>query len=128
MCKWIKLGLKPPTDSSAATYSFPLTTVSWGLQAVLGEGTPAHGEDVPGVILAPVVEGPPPPIEHDKHLIAPHVSNGGGADQVRVLLVHGLQLHAGLKKILGGSERLLKRHIQTLELGQTERRQVDGDI
>lgn len=83
---------------------------------MLGEGTPAHGEDVPGVVLAPVVEGPPPPIEHDEHLIAPHVSNGSGADQVGVLLVHGLQLHAGLEQILGGSERFLKRQIQIFEI------------
>lgn len=85
-----------------------LTTVAWWLEAVFGEGAPAHGEDVPGVIFAPVVKGTPPPIEHDKDLVALHFSYGGRADEVWVLLVHSLQLHAWLKVVLGGPQRFLK--------------------
>lgn len=92
----------------AATYSVSLTTVAWWLKAVFSEGTPAHREDVSGVVLAPVIKCTPPAIEHDEDLIALHFSNGGRADEVRVLLVHSLQLHAWLKTVLGGTRRFLK--------------------
>lgn len=95
-------------QSSGAPQRPMLTTVARRLEVVLGEGTPADGKDVPGVILAPVVEGPPPAVEHDEDLVAPHLSDGGGADQVRVLLVHCLQLHARLKAVLGRPGRLLR--------------------
>lgn len=81
---------------------------------MLGEGAPAHREDVPGVILAPVVKGAPPAIEHDKDLIALHFSYGGRADEVWVLLVHSLQLHAWLKVVLGGPQRFLKMSATSL--------------
>lgn len=74
---------------------------------MLSEGAPAHREDVPRVTLAPVIKGPPPPIEHDKDFIALYFPNGGRADEVWVLLVHSLQLHAWLKAVLWGPRRLL---------------------
>lgn len=92
----------------AATYRVTLTTVAWWLEAVLCEGTPAHGEDVSGVVLAPVIKRTPPPVKHDEDLVALHFSNGGRADEVWVLLVHSLQLQAWLKAVLRRSRRLLK--------------------
>lgn len=85
-----------------------LTTVAWWLEAMLGEGAPAHGEDVPGVVLAPVIKGTTPAIKHDEDLIALHFSNGGRTDEVWVLLVHRLQLHAWLKVVLGRPQRFLE--------------------
>lgn len=84
---------------------------------MLGEGAPAHGEDVPGVVLAPVIKGPPPAVEHDKHFVASHFSDGGGADEVRVLLVHRLQLHAWLEAVLRRSQRLLRNKISVENIG-----------
>lgn len=75
---------------------------------MLSEGAPAHRKDVPGVILAPVIKGTPPPIEHDEHFFALHFSDGGRTDEVWVLLVHSLQLHAWFKVVLGGRQRFLK--------------------
>lgn len=71
-----------------------LTAGSRGLEAVFGQVTPADGEDVSGVVLAPVIEGSAPAVEHDKDLVSSHLSDGGGADQTWVLLVHCFQLHA----------------------------------
>lgn len=85
-----------------------LTTVARRLEAVLGQGAPANREDVPGVVLAPVIKGATPAIKHDEDLIALHFSNGGRADEIRVLLVHRLQLHAWLKVVLGGPQRFLE--------------------
>lgn len=73
---------------SAAICWTQLTAVSRRLQAVLGHGAPAHWKDVPRVVLAPVVEGTPPAIERDEDLIALHLPDGSGADQVGVLSVH----------------------------------------
>ncbi len=84
-----------------------LTAVSGRLQAVFGDGAPAHGEDVPGVKAAPVIERPPPAVEHHEHLFPLHLADGGRTDQVRVLLVHGLQFHPGLEAVLGRPQRLL---------------------
>lgn len=78
---------------------------------MLGEGAPAYGEDVPGVVLAPVIKGPPPAVEHDEHLVASHFADGGGTDEVRVLLVHRLQLHAWLETVLRRSQRFLRNKI-----------------
>lgn len=76
---------------------------------MLGEGAPAHREDVAGVVLAPVVEGSPPAVEHDEDLIPLQFPDGGRADEVRVLLVYGLQLHARLEVVLRWSDGFLKR-------------------
>lgn len=76
---------------------------------MLGERAPAHREDVAGVVLAPVVKGAPPAIKHDKNFIPLHFSDGGGADEVWVLLVYGLELHAWLKVVLRRPDGLLKR-------------------
>lgn len=92
----------------AATWRTTLTTVARRLEAVLGEGAPADREDVPGVELAPVIEGPTPAIKHNEDLVTLHFSDGGWADEVRVLLVHSLQLHAGLKVVLTGPQRFLE--------------------
>jgi len=96
------------TQVCAATWSPTLTTVAWWLETVLGERAPAHREDVPGVVLAPIIEGTPPTIEHDEHLVALYFSDGGRADEVWILLVHGLQLHAWLEIVLRGPWRFLK--------------------
>lgn len=74
---------------------------------MLGEGTPVDGEDVARVELAPVIEGAAPAVEHDEDLVALHLSDGGRADEVRVLLVHGFQLHAWLEVVLTGPRRFL---------------------
>lgn len=100
-------------QSFAAPYRMTLTTVAWRLETVLSDGAPAHREDVPGVVFAPVIEGTPPPIKHNKDLIALYFSNGGGADEVWVLLVHGFQLHARLKVVLGRPWRFLKMNTTT---------------
>lgn len=94
----------------AALYRVTLTTVAWWLEAVLREGAPAHRKDVPGVKLAPVIEGTPPPIEHDKDLITLHLPNGGRTDEVRILFVHSLQLHARLETVLQRPRGLLEIH------------------
>lgn len=92
----------------AATYWVTLTTVAWWLETVLSEGTPAHREDISGVVLAPVIKRTPPPVEHDEDLFTLHFSNGGRADEVWVLLIHSLQLHAWFEAVLWGTWRLLK--------------------
>lgn len=81
---------------------------------MFSERTPAHWEDVPGVILAPVIKSPPPPVEHDEHLVTPHFSDSGRADQVGILLIYRLQLHAWLEIIQGGSGRFLKKQNQMI--------------
>lgn len=86
---------------------------------MLGEGAPAHREDVAGVVLAPVVKGAPPAVKHDKYFIPLHFSDGGGADEVRVLLVYGLQLHAWLKVVLRRPDGLLKR-AETLQCSRLD--------
>lgn len=75
---------------------------------MLCEGTPADGEDVARVELAPVIEGAAPAVEHDEDLVALHLADGGRADEVRVLLVHSLQLHAWLEVVLSGLGRFLQ--------------------
>lgn len=74
---------------------------------MFGGGAPAHGEDVPGVVAAPVIERPPPAVEHHEDLLPLHLADGGRADQVRVLLVHGLQFHPGLEAVVGRPQGLL---------------------
>lgn len=76
---------------------------------MLGEGTPANREDVAGVVLAPVIKGAAPAVKHDEDLVALHLSDGGRADEVRVLLVHSFQLHARLEVVLTGPRRFLSR-------------------
>lgn len=85
---------------------------------MLGERAPTHREDVARVVLAPVVKGAPPAIKHDKNLIPLQFSDGGRADEVRVLLVYGLQLHAWLKVVLRWPDRFLR----TVEDRQGNRR------
>lgn len=75
---------------------------------MLCDGAPAHREDIPGVILAPVIKSTPPAIKHYKDLIALYFSNSCRADEVRVFLVHSFQLHARLKVVLGRPWRFLK--------------------
>lgn len=86
-----------------------LTAVARRLQTVFGQSTPADRENVPGVVLAPVVKGSSPAVEHHKDLITFHLSNGGGADQVRILSVNGFQFHARTEVILRRLWRFLCR-------------------
>lgn len=74
---------------------------------MVGQVTPADGEDVPGVVLAPVVEGSTPAVEHDENLVSMHLSDGRWADQTRVLPVHCFQLHAHSEVVSRRLERLL---------------------
>lgn len=67
---------------------------------MFGQSTPPDRENVPGVVLAPVVKGPSPAVEHHKDLIPFHLSNGGWADEVRILSVNSLQFHARTEVIL----------------------------
>ena len=53
---------------------------------------PAGREDVSTVVSSPVVEGPLPPVEGDVDAVVVDGADRGAADQVRVLLVHRLQL------------------------------------
>lgn len=85
---------------------------------MVGQLTPAHGEDVSGVIAAPVIKRPSPAVEHHKHLFPLHLADGGRTDQVRVLLVHGLQFHAGLEAVLGRLQRLLME-LQSVSVTKT---------
>lgn len=86
-----------------------LTEVPRRLQAVSGQRAPAHGEDVSGVEAAPVVEGAPPAVERDEDLGTSDLPHRGGTDQVGVLPVHRLQLHAGLEEVLNGTGGFLKQ-------------------
>lgn len=86
-----------------------LTVGARRLEAVVGQVTPADGEDVPGEVLAPVIEGPAPAVERDEDLVSAHLPHGGGADQARVLSVHGFQLHAHFEVVLRRLERLLTK-------------------
>ena len=63
-----------------------------GLQRVARGLAPAGGEDVAAVVLGPVVEGSLPPVEGDVDAVVVDGADRGAADQVRVLLVHRLQL------------------------------------
>lgn len=74
---------------------------------MFGQRAPAHGEDVSGVEAAPVVEGSSPAVKHDEDLLTSDLAHRGGTDQVRVLPVHRLQLHAGLEQVFTGTGRFL---------------------
>ena len=63
-----------------------------GLQRVARGLAPAGGEDVAAVELGPVVECSLPPVEGDVDAVVVDGADRGAADQVRVLLVHRLQL------------------------------------
>lgn len=76
---------------------------------MFGQSTPAHGEDVSGVVGTPVVEGASPAVEHDKNLLTSDLSHCGGANQIRVLSVHRLQFHARLKVVFDGAGWFLHR-------------------
>lgn len=103
-CQPLKSQIKAFAPSSEKQV---LTAGTRWLEAVAGQVTPADGEDVPGEVLAPVVECSTPAIEHDENLISTHLSDGGGADQARVLSVHGFQLHAHFELVLQRLEWLL---------------------
>lgn len=92
---------------------FSQTFGSWRLQIVSGEAAPADGENVSRVVAAVVVEGPPPTVEGDQHLHAAQGTDRCRADEVGVLTVHRLQLHAHLEEVLLGGGWLL--------LGENER-------
>lgn len=77
------------------------------LQVISGQRTPAHREDVAGVVAAVVIEGSSPAVEGDQHLAPSHLPDGGRADEVRVLAVHRLQLHAHLEGVLRRGRGLL---------------------
>lgn len=81
---------------------------------MVGQVTPADGKNVPGVALAPVVEGSTPAVEHDENLVSTHLSDGGRADQARVLSVHCFQLHTDFEVVLQRLERLLTNQKQEI--------------
>lgn len=77
---------------------------------MFGQLTPAHREEISRFILAPIIERSPPSIKHDEYLIPSHLSDGGGADEIRILAIHSLQFHTSFKVILKGFGRLLRNH------------------
>lgn len=79
---------------------------------MFGQLTPAHREEVSGVILAPIIERSPPTIKHDERLISSHLSDGGGADEVRVLAVHSLKFHTRFEVVLSGLGGLLSNGME----------------
>lgn len=86
--------------TSSTVRIFSQTFGSWRLQIVSGEAAPADGENVTRVVAAVVVEGPPPAVEGDQHLDAAQGTDRGRTDEVGVLAVHRLQLHAHLEAVL----------------------------
>ena len=54
--------------------------------------TPAGGEDVSAVVPGPVVECSLPTIKCDVDHVVVDLTHGGAADEMRILLVHRLQL------------------------------------
>ncbi|KAF3839366.1 hypothetical protein F7725_018083 [Dissostichus mawsoni] len=71
------------------------------------EGAPAHGEDVPRVVAAVVIEGSAPTIEGDQHLHTTQRTSCRRADEVGIFAVNRLQLHAHLEGVLLRGGRLL---------------------
>lgn len=76
---------------------------------MLGQVTPADGEDVPGVELAPVSESSTPAVERDEDLVSALSCHSVGADQGRVLSVHCFQLHFHSEVVVQRLEQLLKK-------------------
>lgn len=96
---------------------FSQTFGSGRLEVVSGEAAPANGEDVARVVAAVVVEGPPPAVEGDQHLYAAQGTDRGRADEVGILAVHRLQLHAHLEAVLlRGGWLLLGNNQRWLEI------------
>jgi len=75
---------------------------------VVGQLTPAHREDVPGVIQAPVIERSSPAIKHDEYLVTSHLSDGSGTDEIGIFSVHRLQFLTRFEVVLSGFGRLLR--------------------
>ena len=83
----------------------PLTSVTRGLEGVATERPPADRKDVSRVVAAPVVERASPAIKRHVDLIVIDVADSRGTDQLRVLVVHGLQLRARLERVRRGCRR-----------------------
>ena len=77
-----------------------------GLERDPGGLAPPDGKDVAVVERGPVVERALPPVELDVDEVALHLAHGGAADQVRVLPVDGLELHADGEGVALGRGRL----------------------
>ena len=69
--------------------------------------TPSGWEHVPAVIPRPVVEGAPPPVEGDVDHVVVDLAHRGATDQMRILLVHGLELLTNGELVALRSARLL---------------------
>ncbi len=81
---------------------------------MVGQLTPAHGEDVSGVILTPVIERSSPAIKHDEYLVPSHLSDGSGTDEVGILSINCFQFHTRFKEVLSRFGRLLRHSKGTI--------------
>lgn len=71
------------------------------LELVAGELTPAHGVDVRGLTVHPLVVLAVPAVEVDAEEPVHHPLHRGHADEPGLHQVHGLQLHAHLEAMVG---------------------------
>ena len=72
------------------------------------EEAPPDGEDVARVVPTPVVEGAEPAVERDVDLVAADGADRRRTDEVRVLAVDRLQLHARLEAVSDRPDRRLQ--------------------
>lgn len=79
--------------------------VAGRLHWMTAAGTPASRKDISRLVTAPVVEGASPSIERHVDLIVLDGIHCGTANQLRILLVHSLELLTHLKEIIGGPVR-----------------------
>ncbi len=86
-----------------------LTAVSGRLQTVFGDGAPAHGEDVPGVKAAPVIERPPSSPSNITNTSSPLHPRRWWPGQIRYgfFLSTASSFNPGLEAVLGRPQRLL---------------------
>lgn len=79
-----------------------VSTGLWGrLQLVAHQLTPAHGVDVRGLVVDPLVELVVPAVEVDEQQAAHAALHRGHAHQPRLHQVHRLQLHVGGEAVAG---------------------------
>lgn len=60
---------------------------------------PAHREEISGIIACPIVKVSRPTVKGDKHVLSRNRSDGGRANELGVVTIHGLQLVAFLEEV-----------------------------
>ena len=93
------------------TSNIVITFSSGRLDGMSRAGAPAGGEQIPRVVAAPVVERAFPAVERDVDLVAVHRADSRRTQQMRVLPVDRLQLHADLEVVGLGRRRLLTANV-----------------